>query len=202
MNAASGFVVKMRCRTILAAVVAIAPLSGMALDLTPHIGFRGLEDINVPIVELTDGAAKVCFQPPAGWQVRGGRTLLHLTPPNPDAIIVDLRIDAVNPPDPAAPEDVEKWCRKFLPPLATQIALAGDAASPFTLHGLPSREFTFSYAYQARRFTASVAVVDLSPGQRLSLIVIAHPDKFKPAHESVVRSMFTFEWQDGQAAGR
>ena len=187
---------------ILAAVIALAPLPAIALDLTPHAGFRELEDIKIPVVELMDGAAKVIFQPPSGWQVSGGRSLLNLIPPNPNEAIVELRIDTASAPDLEAPEDVEKWCRKFLPTPATQIVLAGDAASPFTLHGLPSREFTYSYTYQARQFTASVAVVDLSPGQRLSLIVIAHPDKFKPTCESVVRSMFTFEWQDRRGVER
>lgn len=201
MNAASGFVVNMRVRTLLAAIIAIAPLSGMALDLSPHLGFRELEGIKVPVVALMDGTAKVNFQPPAGWQLSGGPTLLHLTPPNPKEIIVHLRSDTVSLPDSAMPEDLEKWCRKFLPALATQIVLASDVASPFTMRGLTSREFTFCYTYQGRRFTASVAVVDLSPSQRLSLIVVAYSENFKAAHASAVRSMFTFQWEDGPAAG-
>ena len=195
MNAVSGFAANMGRHAILAAVIALAPLPTAALDLTPHLGFRELEDVKIPVVELADGAAKVSFQPPAGWQVSGGRSLLTFTPPIPNEVIVELRIDTVSPADPKEPLGLDKWCRKFLPMLATQIALAGEAASPFTLKGLPSHEHTYTYAYQARRFVTSVAVVDLSPKQRLSLVVTAYPENFKATYELAVQTLSSFDWK-------
>lgn len=150
----------------------------------------------MPVVEFKDDKAKVTFQPPAGWEVAGGRTKLSLTPPNPEEVIVEMRIDKVDMADSSADEDLEKWSAHLLPKFATQIEITGRNASPFTLRGHPSREFVFSYVFQARRFSTSVALVDISPVQRVSLVVTASPAKFKVVRESAIRSMFTFGWQN------
>ena len=179
----------MRLRLALAAALFLAPPPALPLDLTPHPGFRELEGIQIPIVELADGGRKVTFQPPAGWKCEGGPRLLKFTPPDPAERRVELRLDTVAEPD------LDRWCRELLPRLATQIALAAQADSPFTLRGLPSSENTYTYAFQSRLYTTSIACVELSPGQRLALVVTASPENFKATHEAAVRTLFSFDWK-------
>ena len=207
MNVVNGFAAKMgsplrmHIRCLLMAALAIWPWPAVALDLTPRLGSGELEGIKIPLIEITDGTAKVSLQPPVGWQVTGGKTLLRFAPPTRGEIIVELRIHDLKALDQTTPEDLEKWCRKFLPSTCTQVALARESASPFTLRGLPSHEYTYTYAFQAHGFTASIAVIDLSPDQRLSLLVIAYPENFNSTHESAMRTMFSFDWNgrpDGQ----
>ena len=183
----------MRRPLALAAALFLVPPPALPLDLTPHPGFRELEGIQIPIVELADGASKVTFQPPTGWKCEGGPRLLKLTPPDPAERRVELRLDAATEPD------LDLWCRELLPRLATQVALAGQAASPFTLHGQPSSEYTYTYAFQSRLYTTSIACVERSPGQRLALVVTASPENFKATHEAAVRALFSFDWKEATA---
>lgn len=183
----------MRLRLALATALFLAPQPVLPLDLTPHAGFRELEGIQIPIIEFADGAGKVTFQPPTGWKCEGGPRLLRLTPPDPGERRVEIRLDAATEPD------LDRWCRKLLPVLATRIALAAEAASPFTLRALPGRENTYTYAYQSRLCTTSIACVELSPGQRLALVVTASPENFKATHEAAVRALFSFDWPKATA---
>ena len=184
----------MRRHAALAAALFLAPRHVLPLDLTPRAGFREMDGIQIPIVELADGAGKITFQPPADWKCEGGPRLLTLTPPDPGERRVELRLDAVTE------TDFDLWCRERLPRLATQIALAAEAASPFTLRGLPSSENTYTYAFQSRLYTASIACVELSPDQRLTLVVTAPAENFKATHEAAVRALFTFDWKEAAAA--
>ena len=183
----------MRHHAAFAAALFLAPPQVLPLDLTPHDGFRELEGIQIPIVELTDGASKITFQLPTGWKCDGGPRLLKLTPPDPGERRVELRLDA------ATETDFDLWCRERLPRLATQIALASEAASPFRLRGLPSSENTYNYAFRSRLYTTSIASVELSPVQRLTLEVTASAGNFKATHEAAVRALFTFDWTQGAA---
>ena len=183
----------MRRTLTLAAALFLAPQAALPLDLTPRPGFRELEGIQIPIVELADGAGQVIFQPPADWKCEGGPRLLRLTPPDPAERRVELRLDAATEPD------LDRWCRELLPRLATQVALAAQAASPFTLRGLPSSENTYTYAFQSRLYTTSIACVERSPGQRLALVVTASPENFKATHEAAVRTLFSFDWKEATA---
>lgn len=189
----------MHRRLALAALLALAPLSGLALDLTPHVGFRELEEIKVPVIELADGAGNVTFELPAGWECKGAARRLALLPPEPGERIVELLLDAA-PADPASEPVFDERCRKLLPKLATQVVLIAEAASPFTLRGLPSCENTYTYAFQSRRLTTSFATVEISPGQLLTLVVTASPENFKATHEAAVGAVFTFDWKDAGAA--
>lgn len=183
-------------RCLFVATLSFGTLPAPALDLTPADGFRDLEGFRIPVIFFADGADQVSYQPPANWKLSGGGEVLNLFAESDAEMRMQLRI-SVNPPhDPNAPEDADKWCRQFLPRDATEVILNGEAISPFTLRALPSREFTYSYVAQARRFTTSVAVVNLTANKRFVLIVTARPLNFKTAHEAATQSMFSFRWPD------
>ena len=180
---------------LLSLILALAPLAAKALDLTPTISSRDLEGVQIPIVLFTDAGKKISFQPPVKWNVSGGGGVLSLYPPQlPDAVM-QLVVRPRKAPDPGATEDLEKWCLAQLPQDATDPAREGEAANLFTLGTLPSREFTFSYAAQGRRFTTSVAFVDWNERERIAVIVTARTPDFRPIHETAMRSMFSWNAQ-------
>ena len=170
----------------------LAPFAAKALDLTPAVSFRDLEGVQIPIVLFTDAGQKISYQPPVKWNVSGGESVLSLYPPErPDAVL-QLLVRPRKPLDPGATEDLEKWCLAQLPQDATDPTREGEAANIFTLGTLPSREFTFSYAAQGRRFTTSVAIVDWNERERLAVIVTARTPDFRLTHETAMRSMFSW----------
>ena len=180
---------------LFALVLAVAPFPGNALDLTPEASFRDLEGIRIPIVFFTDAGKKIAYQPPTKWNVSGGAGALSLYPPGiPDAVLL-LRVRPRKPLPQGAAEDLEKWCLAQLPQDATDATREGEAANVFMLSGLPSREFTFSYAAQGRRFTTSVAFVDWNERERVTVIVTARATDFAPVHEAAMRSMFSWNPQ-------
>ena len=173
----------------------LAPFAAKALDLTPAVSFRDLEGLKIPIVLFTDAGKKISFQPPVKWNVSGGGATLSLYPPElPDAVM-QLVVRPRKPLDPGAAEDLEKWCLAQLPQDATGPVREGEAANIFTLGTLPSREFTFSYAAQGRRFTTTVAFVDWNERERLAVIVTARTADHRPIYETAMRSMFSWSPQ-------
>jgi len=183
----------MRAFTLLLTALALAPLSARALDLTPSRGFRELEGFRIPIVLFPDGEQKVSYQPPAKWRVAGGGQFLELYPEDRPEVQTQFRLIETRLGDPKV-ENLEAWCRQFLPKDAEKAVLDGETVSPFTLRALPSREFTYTYVTQNRRFTTSIAVVDLSPQERLSVITTARMADFKAAREEVIRSLYSMTW--------
>ena len=181
---------------LLSLLLALAPFPGQALDLTPTMAFRDLEGIKIPIILFTDAGQKISYQPPVKWNVSGGEGVLSLYPPElPDAVL-QLVVRPRKPLDPGATEDLEKWCLAQLPQDATDPKREGEAANNiFTLGTLPSREFTFSYAAQGRRFTTSVAIVDWNERERLAVIVTARTADHRPIYETAMRSMFSWSPQ-------
>lgn len=181
--------VNRRCLPLL---LALAPCLAKALDLTPAAGFRDLEGIKIPIILFSDAGKKISFQPPAKWNISGGGTALGLYPADlPDAAL-QLRVFPIKPLAPGVIEDLEKWCRALLPQDAAQPKLESENENVFTLGPLPSREFTYSYAAQGRRFTTSIAVVDWNERERLAVVVTARAADFPAAHEAAMRSMFSW----------
>ncbi len=180
---------------LLALVLTLAPFPGKALDLTPEASFRDLEGVRIPIVFFTDAGKKIAYQPPVKWNVSAGAGTLSLYPPAiPDAVLL-LRVRPRKPLPQGATEDLEKWCLAQLPQDAADAMREGEAANVFMLSGLPSHEFTFSYAAQGRRFTTSVAFVDWNERERVAVIVTARTPDFRPIHETAMRSMFSWNPQ-------
>ncbi len=179
-------------RTGLLLLLALAPLAAKALDLTPEPTFRDLEGVKIPILRFSDDGKKISLQPPARWRVSGGGASLSLLPPETQDAGLLLRILALTPRAPEVTEDLDKWCRAQLPKDASEPKLESEVENGFTLGPLGSREFTYSYAAQGRRFTTSVAVVDWNERQRLAVIVTARAADFAATHDAAIRSMFTW----------
>jgi len=179
---------------LLLAALALLPLAGHALDLTPTRGSRDLEGFRIPVVRFTDGAEKVAYQPPAGWILNGGGDLLSLYPTDRPDVLMQFHVTVLEPLAANAVEDFDAWCRRFLPPDATQTALDAETVSAFTLRGRPSRESTYRYVAQGRRLLTTVAVVDVSSRERLSVVITARSADFKAAREEAIRSLFSMNW--------
>ena len=173
-------------------LLALAPCVAQALDLTPAASFRDLEGIKIPIILFSDAGKKIAFQPPAHWTISGGGTALGLYPAALADAALLLRVLPIKPLGPGVTEDLEKWCRALLPQDAGQPKLESESENVFTLGALPSREFTYSYAAQGRRFTTSIAIVDWNERERLAVVVTARTADFAATHEAAMRSMFSW----------
>lgn len=175
----------------------LCPSALFALDLTPASGFRELEGFRIPIVRFTDGTRKVVYQPPAGWHLSGGGESLSLLPPDRQEAAVQLRTVRRPPPESGtASEDFDTWAHSQLPPSATSIKKLGEAEGQFTIAAQPSRARTFSYSLVGRRFFASVAAVDLSSTERLTVVMTAREPDFKAMQDEAVASFFSWQWDD------
>ena len=184
-----------RLTTLCAFASTFTPWSGKALDLTPLHTFRDLEGVKIPIVLFTDAGKKIAFQPPAKWTVSGGDNSVSLYPAERPDAVMQIRVRARKPLPEGTTEDLAKWCLSQLPQDATEPVAEGEAANLFTLGTLPSREFTFSYAAQGRRFTASVTIVDWNERERVAVVVTARTPDFAATHEAAMRSMFSWNPQ-------
>lgn len=176
-------------------LLALTPFTAKALDLTPTASFRDLEGVKIPILVFSDAGKKIAFQPPYQWKISGGGDTLSLYPTDRADAVMQLRVRPFKPLGAEVTEDLEKWCRSLLPQDAAKPTLEGEAANIFTLGPLASREFTYSYAAQGRRFTTSVAVVDWSERVRLTVVVTARTPDFAATHEAAIGSMFSWSPQ-------
>ena len=178
--------------TCLALACVLTPFSGKALDLTPTPAFRDLEGVQIPIVLFTDAGKKIAFQPPAKWTVSGDSGSVSLYPAERPDAVMQIRVRVRKPVAEGVTEDLAKWCLSQLPQDAAEPALEGEAANLFTLGTLPSREFTFSYAAQGRRFTSSVTIVDWNERERVAVVVTARTPDFAATHTAAIGSMFSW----------
>ena len=181
-----------RLSACLAFAAALAPFSGKALDLTPLHTFRDLEGVKIPIVLFSDAGKKISFQPPGKWTVSGDSGSVSLYPAERPDAVMQIRVRIRKPLPEGATEDLAKWCLSQLPQDAVEPALEGEAANLFTLGTLPSREFTFSYAAQGRRFTTSVTIVDWNERERIAVVVTARIPDFAAMHSAAMGSMFSW----------
>ena len=188
---------------LLGTILACAPL-GNALDLTPQPGFRMLEDMKIPVVIFDDAPRTVQWQAPVKWNLSGGGDLLRLRPSESPNTGMELRIiprNSAKAPDPATDrEAVQSWVLPFMPAEASKISFAREIPSPFLLGGKPSRELTFSYSYQAREFTTSIALTDLDDAHSLAVIIYAPTEAFAAIHTEGTQSMFRWSWLSSPSA--
>jgi hypothetical protein len=185
----------MKVKTSICVLLAGGVLSARALDLTPENAFRELEGIKIPIVNFHDGAKKISIQPPVKWSVTGGGTSVSLYPSTVTDAVMQLRVRGRKPVEPGATEDLEQWCRNQLPGDAANPILNGETTNVFTLGTLSSREFTYTYGAQGRRFVTSVAVVDWSERERFAVVVVARAADFPAVHEAAIRTMFSWNME-------
>ncbi len=173
-------------------LLALLPGSVPALDLTPQSSFRELEGFKIPVLILSDNGKKISLQPPSKWTISSTGSTLTLKPAETPDAVLELRVRPFKPLAAGLTEDVEKWSRAQLPQDAVQATLEGEAANVFTLGALPSRQFTYSYGAQGRRFTTAVAIVDWSPTERLAVLVTARTSDFVATHEAAMRCVFSW----------
>lgn len=151
-----------------------------------------MEGFKIPVLLFSDAGKKINFQPPSKWVVSGGGATLSLYPPNVPDAVMQMRVRPIKPMPAGLTEDFEKWCRAQLPQDAQQATLEGEAENVFMLGTLGSRQFTYSYAAQGRRFTTSVAIVDWTPTERLAVIITARSTDFTAVQGPALRSMFSW----------
>lgn len=169
-----------------------------ALDLTPTEKFRDQEGFKIPIVCFDSGKRAVTWQPPAGWRLSGGGTALSLFPPNAPSAYAKLQVLSRTRASTEAAQlgSSVSWAKPYLPQDASELSVTAERENPFSLGGLPAREWIFNYVSQAQRFSTAIALVELDEQERLALIVSALAKDFEPIHAAAIASMFSWRWSN------
>jgi hypothetical protein len=178
--------------------LALLPITAAALDLNPQEGVKDLEGVKIPIVEFSDGAHKVRWHPPTDWRMsyEGGRLLL-LAKAYTHASL-ELRVVPRAAGDTTWLDQPDKLVRlidTLLPKTASATTLTGGNAGPFTINGIPAREFLFDFQEPAHASRGSMSVVDLNDRERLILVITAQPKDFEEVRTVGIESMFSWQSQ-------
>jgi hypothetical protein len=158
-----------------------------------------MEGVTIPMIEFSDPPKTVVLQPPPKWAVHGGGSVVMLEPPDRPGAGMELRSFIIKPEDPSTPDDIKAWTASLLPPDATKATLEGEASSPFTLAGIPSHEYTYTYVSQAQPIKSTIAIVNLNPTTRLAVIAYAHVGDFAKIYQTTQRCIFSWAWREGPA---
>jgi len=165
-----------------------------AFDLTPVEKFRDQEGFKIPIVCFNQPDGAVTWQPPGGWRLSGGGQTLSLFPTGAPLAYAKLQVlnRRATIRDGAPGEPAVRWAKAYLPQDASELSLIAERENPFSLNGLPSKEWIFNYVSQAQRFSTAIALVDLDEEERLALIVSALAKDFESIHGAAIASMFSW----------
>ncbi len=152
--------------------------------------------MQIPIVIFLDGNRKVAYEPPKEWQLSGGGTQLRLFSSRFAETEARFQLYKREPSrDRKQGEDLKKWAIGLLPTSCTEVQLATRYKNPFMLGSTGSSEFIFNYTSSGRLFSASVAIVDLSPRERLVVTTTARADNFQAVRQEVISSLFRWTWE-------
>jgi len=176
-----------------------------ALDLTPRRSFRELEGgVKLPILIFTDAGRKAEYVPPVEWNVTGGGPVLNLQSPELHSVKAKFSVIPRNPRSgslmPNDAKQLEDSVLAMIPPEAEDVKKAAVNESPFMLGSKPSREFIITYRIRDAEAAKSIAVLDLSDRERFIVEVSGSAKEFNAARDAVIRSLFSWEWQEEVAA--
>lgn len=186
----------MRAPFLLLLATGCVALNARALDLTPVPSFKELEGFKIPVTTFLDGNRKVVYEPPREWELSGGGAQLRLFPSK--IAESEARFQLYKRDSPASqkvPEDLKKSATTLLPGDSADIRLVTQYKNPFMLGATGSSEFIFSYTANARLFSASIAIVDLSPRERLVITTTARAPDFNAVRLEVISSLFRWTWE-------
>jgi len=175
-----------------------------ALDLTPLDGSRVVEGVRIPLVLFADPTGRVRYQPPGDWRYSGDGAVFTLYPPRASSASMKL---CVVPHGPGLPEigaipspALTKWSQRYVASDAQELKMVAEMPSPFMLDGKPSREFIFAYKANGQRYQTSVAVLDWSEREYLTVIVTAGANDFKTVHDNGIASLFSWSLRKMEVA--
>jgi len=167
-----------------------------ALDFTPQETWRALEGVRIPVLLFSDPLGRIRYQPPGNWNVSGSGPTLALYPPNVTGAFMKMFVlqHATGIPEIAAfsSDDLAKWCHNYLATDAQEVKLLDENPSPFMLSGKPSREFIFDYKSSGQHYQTSVAVMDWTDKEHLTVVITALAQDFKAIHDTGISSLFSW----------
>jgi len=167
-----------------------------ALDFTPQETWRALEGVRITVLLFSDPKGRIRYQPPGNWNVSGSGPTLALYPPNVTGAYMKMFVlgHAAGIPEIAAfsSDDLARWCRHYLATDAQEVKLLDENPSPFMLDGKPSREFIFDYKSSGQHYQTSVAVMDWTDREHLTVVITARVQDFKAIHDAGISSLFSW----------
>lgn len=183
-------------------------LSLLALGLSPAI-LRGIEFaptfIETPVeggfvhreVVLKDGANRVVYCPPAGWQAEAGERFLRFRPQG--ATLADLTIDAEKAAAGRILEAAEiarcrDWLKASIPPESTNVVDEPDEVNPGSVANYPTIGMTMAYTNKGFRYRKR-AIVVFAYDAEIRFTIVAKTADFDRLYPAVRRSLFSWRWE-------
>jgi hypothetical protein len=177
-------------------ILALVPVTGMALDLTPHADIKVQEGIQIPVVRFQDSGGKVQWSPPLDWRMSYDGSVLTLSPKGRAHASMQLRVipRASGDRDILANTDsLLTYCTRFLPADARKLSYRGSTEGSFTIGSIAAREYLIDMLAPDQPLRASISILNLSDRERFILVVTAPSETFEEIRNAAIRSMFS--WQ-------
>jgi hypothetical protein len=174
----------------------LLPVSALALDLKPTPDFKELEGVKIPVLRFEDPGKRVTWRPPASWRMSFEQGVLSFVPTGLTHASFEMMVIPRKPQDNeplSKPASLQEYVAALLPKSATNITYKGGNEGPFTINGIPAREFLFEFQEPSHATQASLSVVDLNERERLLVVITAQPKDFDQTRATTIQSMFS--WQ-------
>ena len=184
--------------------VAVVAVLGLAvglvraeINLTPQYSVRELEGCKFPQLEFRDGAKKITYEPPPGWQAmaRDSQTLA-LTPAGKDMVSAKIKFFPTQGRlvlDEAQLQHFKDTADQLLPAESRIMTEPTITPNPLLLNGHPTCEIDIYFVLHSQRFRMSVLFVDLGESQ-LRFSLISRAGDFEELHKAFRASWYSWQW--------
>jgi hypothetical protein len=178
-----------------AALLCLAATAFGVTDLTPVPSHYEVEGARFPNVSFRDGARRITYAPPAGWELAGEATRLTLKPQKPSQAEASIEVSALKAPrsiDQASAPVLAKEAAALLPRDAEKVEAIAAALNPLRIDGLNTFDVTLRYQLFGQTFQTGVLVLARGPEQ-WRFIFTARAHDFARAHEAFRVSLYSFQ---------
>jgi hypothetical protein len=169
------------------------------INLTPQRSVRELEGCKFPQLEFRDGAKKITYEPPPGWEAmaRDNQTL-SLSPPGKDMVSAKIKFFPTKGElvlDEAQLQHFKDTANQLLPAESRIMAEPTVTPRPLLLNGHPTCEIEIYFVLHSQRFRMSVLFVDLGESQ-LRFSLISRAGDFEELHKAFRASWYSWQWSE------
>lgn len=186
----------------LAVVAALACVLGSAraeINLTPQRSVRELEGCKFPQLEFRDGAKRITYEAPRGWQaIAHDSQTLALVPPDKEMVSAKIKFIPMPGPlilDEAQLKHFKDTASQLLPPESRIMLEPTITPHPLLLNDHATCEIDIYFVLHSQRLRMSVLFVDLGDTQ-LRFSLISRPGDFENLHSAFRDSWYSWQWSE------
>jgi hypothetical protein len=183
--------------SILAALALTVCSSQAAIDFTPLVEEYTSQGIVYRKVSFKEESGPISFVPPRGWNVRGGKDLLQLEPPNKNFVEATISATPLSGPvllDESTVEALKEQLLRGAPATSQAVQIVRCEPNPVPMAPYPSVEIVISYHALGRTFEKSMIFVQAVDTQ-LIFRLTAPKEDFDPLNQLFRSSIGSWQWR-------